>query len=245
MKEKFKRSAAILTALLPALIYITWLSACYWLLEGGRYRAFVQPKLWPLLILTMALLLAYSAAFIPQLALKLKIPFQMEVWLKAAILFLPVIFLWTIYGQSLGADAFAKRALDTGQSIPLQNSYLKELPLRASSGNAPTFLDLILYPEKFDGRQVTVEGMVYRGAKADKNTFKLFRFAVVCCAADAIPFSIQVRTAARQDLQNDAWVRVEGHFNTATINGKRASVITADRLQPLPTPPPEKRYIFF
>jgi putative membrane protein len=245
MTKKIKHLATLLTACLPALIYITWLSAYYWLLEGERYRAFIQPKLWPLLILSMLLLLAFAAAFISQFSQTSKTTLQFDVWLKAAILFLPVLFLWTIYGQSLGADAFAKRALDTGRYVPTQNAYLKKLPSGAFAENAPTLLDLILYAENFDGKRVAVEGMVYRGAGADKKSFKLFRFAVVCCAADALPFSIQVKASDQQDLKNDTWVRVEGCFSTETINGKQVSDILADIIQPLPLPPPEKRYLFF
>ena len=201
MQNRFKQSAAWLTACLPALIYIIWLNAYYWLLKGGRYQAFVQPKLWPLLILAMLLLLAYTAAFISHFSVKLKVPSQSGAWLKAAILILPALFLWTIYGQSLGSDAFAKRTLNTGQTVPIKDAYSKELPLRAFSGNFPTLLDLILYAEKFDGQRVAVEGMVYRGAKADKDGFKLFRFAIACCAADAVPFSIEVKTTTQKDLQ--------------------------------------------
>ena len=245
MKEKLKRSAAYLTACLPALIYITWLSAYYWLLEGGRYRAFFQPKLWPLLILTLILLLAYSAAFISQFAGQPTRAIKADVWLNAAILVLPAVFLWSIYGQSLGADAFAKRSFNTVQNLPVEGVYLRNPLESAASGSAPTLLALITNREKFEGRQVSVEGMVYRSAGPDSNGFALFRFAVVCCAADALPFSIRVETKSRQDLKNDTWVRVEGLFSTATINGKQVSTISAARVQPLPTPPPEKRYLFF
>ena len=90
MKEKFKRSTTIVTACLPAIIFITWLNAYYWLLEGGRFKAFIQPKLWPLLILALILLLAFTAAFISQFSLKSVASFQYDAWIKAAILILPV-----------------------------------------------------------------------------------------------------------------------------------------------------------
>jgi uncharacterized repeat protein (TIGR03943 family) len=237
MNEKFKRPAAILTACLPALIYIIWLHAFYWLLEGSRYTAMLQPKLWPLLILALILLLAFSAAFISQFTLKTRVALHVDVWIKAAILILPVVYLWTVYGQSLGADAFEKRLLNTGQRVSIKSAGFKEIPSQASSGNPTTLLDLILYPETFDGQRVAIEGMVYRGA--------LFRFAVACCAADALPFSIQVKTAGAGNFPNDAWVRVEGLFKLATINDKPVSSIVADKVMPMSTPPPEKRYLFF
>lgn len=245
MKEKFKRSAAFLTACLPALIYVTWLNAYYWLLEGGRYQAFIQPKLWPLLILALLLLLAYTAAFIFQFSLKLKIPFPIDVWLKTAILFLPVLFLWTIYGQSLGSDAFAKKLTNAGSNISIEDTYLQKSISSKDSDKGITLLNLLMDSENFIGRHVAVEGMVYRSPKMDKNSFKLFRFAIVCCAADALPISFMVRDNEGKNLSNDTWVRVEGIFNTAAINGRQVSSIVADRVQPVPMPPPEKRYLFF
>jgi putative membrane protein len=245
MKEKLKRSATVMTACLPAIILIIWLNAYYWLLEGGRYTAFIQPKLWPLLILALVLLLAFTAASIAQFSLKSISSFQFSAWAKATILIIPVVFLWTIYGQSLGTDAFAKRILQPGPTVPLKVNNSGKIPSKAIPDNATSLLDLILYTEEFNGKAVAVEGMVYRGAKAEKNTFMLFRFAVTCCAADAVPFSIGVKTAIAEDLPNDAWIRVEGHFRFETINEKQILSIVADNILTIPTPPPEKRYMFF
>ena len=245
MKEKFKRSAAFLTACLPAFIFIIWLNAYYWLLKGGHYHAFIQPKLWPLLILGMLLVLAYTAACISRFPLQLKIPLQIDAWLKAAILFLPILFLWTIYGQSLGSDAFAKRVSNAEPNISFENTYWQKSKFKKDPDNGITLLNLFMDSEKFTGRHVAVEGMVYRSVTMDKNSFKLFRFGIVCCAADALPISFMVRENESGNLSNDTWVRVEGIFNTATINGKRVSSIAADRVQLIPIPPAEKRYLFF
>ena len=156
-----------------------------------------------------------------------------------------MVFLWTIYGHSLGTDAFANRLLQTGRNVPLNTANLAKTPSETRSGNTTTLLDLILYAETYNGKPVVVEGMVYRGAKVDKNSFMLFRFAVTCCAADALPFSIRVKTPIDENLPNDTWVRVEGRFNLETIHDKQASSIEADKVLQIPTPAPEKRYMFF
>ena len=245
MKDKIKRSVTILTACLPAFIFIIWLNVYYWLLDNGRYKAFIQPKLWPLLVLALILLLAFSAALISQLSSTPKFFFHFETWVKAAVLFVPVVFLWTIYGKSLGTDAFAKRLLESGQGVALTTTSLRKTPSAASAGNAASLLDLILYAENFNGQPVAVEGMVYRGATMDRNSFMLFRFAVACCAADALPFSIRVDATNAADISNDAWVRVEGIFNVETIHDKSVSSIVAVKVLAIPVPAPEKRYLFF
>lgn len=245
MKETFKRPAAILTAGLPAFIFIIWLNAYYWLLKGGHYQAFIQPKLWPLLILAMLLVLAYTIAAVSRFSLRSLIDFHPDIWLKAAILILPVLFLWTIYGQSLGSDAFAKRVGSADLNASVEGGYLKKSVSKKESGSNITLLNLLMDSESFTGRHIAVEGMIYRSPKMDQNSFRLFRFAIVCCAADALPISFVVKENERGNLSNDTWVRVEGIFNTATINGRQVSSISADRVQPIPLPPPEERYMFF
>jgi len=243
--QKVKTTISLVTACLPAIVYVIWLNAYYWLLKGGRYKAFIQPKFWPLLILALLLLLAFSAAFISQFSLKSRRPLKLDAWAKAAILMMPVFFLLTIYGRSLGTDAFSKRALNTGQSVIQRDANQLKLPSRTSTGQATSLLNLLADAEKFDGKRVTAEGMVYRSVKSGDNTFMLFRFAVVCCAADAMPLSVTVKHTANEALINDAWVRVDGIFTIETSNGKQVPSIAADIVQPIPPPPPEKRYLFF
>ena len=245
MKATFKRIAVILTAGLPTFIFITWLNTYYWLLKGGHYQAFIQPKLWPLLILAMLLVLAYAIASISRFSLRLMAAFHPDIWLKAAILLLPVLFLWTIYGQSLGSDAFAKRVGRADLNASIEGGYLKNSVSQKEPGSDITLLSLLLDSKRFTGRSVAVEGMFYRSPQMAENSFRLFRFAIVCCAADALPISFMVKANEGGNLSNDTWVRVEGIFNTVTINGRQVSSISADRVQPIPLPPPEKRYMFF
>jgi len=245
MKAKVKTTISLVTACLPAIVYVIWLNAYFWLLKGGRYQAFIQPKFWPLLILALLLLLAFSAAFISQFSLQSRSSLKFDAWAKAAVLMVPVFFLLTIYGRSLGTDAFSKRALNTDQITIKGDSNQLKLPSRTSTEHVTSLLNLLADAEKFDGKRVTAEGMVYRSVKSGDNTFMLFRFAVVCCAADAMPLSVTVKHTANEALINDAWVRVDGIFTIETSNGKQVPSIAADIVQPIPPPPPEKRYLFF
>jgi len=245
MKANVKTTLSLVSAFLPAIIYVIWLNTYYWLFKGGRYKAFIQPKLWPLLLLALILLLAFSAAFISQFSLKSRISLQFDAWIKAAILILPIFFLWTIYGRSLGTDAFAKRALNPGQIVIKGDLNQLKSSSPTSADHGISLLDLLADAEKFDGKRVTTEGMVYRSAKNGGNTFMLFRFAVVCCAADALPLAVEVKSGTAVILKNDAWVRVGGIFSTETLNGKQVTSIAADTIQSIPQPPPEKRYLFF
>ena len=244
MKVKIQTAIVLTTACLPAIIYSTWLAAYYWLLEAGRYKAFLQPKLWPLLILALILLLLFIAAFISQFSRKFGHVLKFERWLQAAILFVPVLFLWAIYGQSLGTYALSKRALDTDQSFSISGiGPPRSSP--ATDGKTLSLLELIKNAEQFNGKRVATEGMVYRGGPGDRNRFRLFRFVVICCAADALPLVIMVKSKITEEFDNDIWVRVEGIFKLETVKGRQVSSIAAASVRPIAVPPPEKRYLFF
>ena len=144
MRATAKKHIVTFNRILPAIIYVTWLATYYWLLEAGRYKAFIQPRLWPLLILALILLLSYIAAFMSHFSGESGTGFKFEGWLQAAILLVPLIFLWTIYGQSLGSHALAKRALDTNRSFPIAgNSPPRSSP--AMDGMPSSLLELMTY----------------------------------------------------------------------------------------------------
>ena len=245
MKVKIQTAIVLTTACLPAIIYVTWLAAYYWLLEAGRYKAFLQPKLWPLLILTLILLLLYIAAFISHFSRESGGILKFERWLQAAILFIPVVFLWTIYGQSLGTHALAKRALDTNQPSSF-SAISQPRPSAATDQKTSSLLEILVNADHFNGKRVTAEGMVYSGGhNGDRSRFRLFRFVVVCCAADALPLVIWVQSKVAEKFDNDDWVSVEGIISFKTVNGRQIASIAADSVRPIPAPPPEKRYLFF
>ena len=245
MKLRVRTSITALSVYLPAIIYIIWLNVYYWLLEGGRYKAFIQPKLWPLLILALLLLLTFIAAFIYQFTRNQRHTVLSDTWIKSAIFFIPVVFLWAIYGQSLGGYAFSKRVLNPDEMVSVPGTYKIPSFSKTTAENRISLLDLVRDTENYEGMRVVAEGMVYRAPHADESTFMLFRFAIVCCAADAIPVAILVKNTEAGNLNNDIWVRVEGLMNIETINGRRRPSIAAEIIQPIPAPTPENRYLFF
>ena len=245
MKAKVNHSIAVSSGFLPAITFIIWIATYCWLLKGDRYKAFLQPKLWPLLILATLLLLVFVTAKLSQFQSRKKAANIGDVWLQAAILTIPAIFLWTVYGQSLGAHALTQKAFD---AVAL-NSF-PQTPLEDASGPDSTvipasLLELFKNSEKFEGKFVTTEGMVFHKDPLAANTFKIFRFAIVCCAADALPLQISVNSDKSQNFDNETWVKVEGKFKINKINGRQVLSIEAEAVQAIPTPPPEKQYLFF
>ena len=245
MKARVTTFITALSVCLPAIVYIIWLNAYYWLLEGGRYKAFLQPKFWPLLILALLFLLMFIAAFIYQFSWNQRHTSVSDTWMKSAVFFIPVVFLWAIYGQSLGGYAFSKRVLNPDEMVFLPGTSKLSSFSKTTVANRVTLLDLVKNAEIFDGKRVAAEGMVYHAPNHDENTFMLFRFAIVCCAADAFPVAILVKHADGGRFANDAWVSVAGQLHIETINARHRPIIDADIVRQIPLPIPEKRYLFF
>jgi uncharacterized repeat protein (TIGR03943 family) len=245
MKEKVKNIVAIVTVCLPAIIFFVWIDSYFWLLRGDRYKAFMQPKLRPIMILALILLLIYLVALISGFSQEKSRSNKIDVWLCAAILFIPALFLWTVYGQSLGAHALMNKAFDADEIILIPQPQPEQKFIRDSSVKSGSLLDLLKNSDEFEGTRVVTEGMVFHGKESPENTFKIFRFAIICCAADALPLWISVNSKQTQNLENETWVRVEGKFKMNRISGRQVPSIDADAIEIISTPPPEKQYLFF
>jgi uncharacterized repeat protein (TIGR03943 family) len=61
-----------------------------------------------------------------------------------------------------------------------------------------------------DGRKVKLLGIV-TGKRAD-GSFDLSRFKIVCCAADAIPYTVHVKATQAVPLKEDSWALAAGEI---------------------------------
>jgi len=243
--DRIKQLGNFIYTCLPALIIILWIDAYVWLMREGRYKAFLQPDLFPLLIIGACVLLIFLIPFIFEgTVLKNGRPGK-EMWARAAILCLPVIFLYATYGQSLGTDAFSKRKLDsnTGIETPVgaENNLLSDVRF----DRPITLLDLVRNLDRVDGKQIITSGSVYRGSGVPDGHFMLFQFVISCCAADAQPIWVLVKYSRSSALANESWVRVEGKVVFEQYKENRVPVIEANALHPLPEPPVEECYLYF
>jgi putative membrane protein len=244
MRESVKKSAGVLTILLPALSYIVWIDVYYWLLTGGRYKAFMQPKLWPLLILALTLLVLFAGWVIYRFAAGHKASAGADTWLRAGILLVPALFLWTMYGHSLGAHALVNKNFDPGALSALPETAGAPIPRADLPAVEVSLLDLVKDAQGFNGRTVITEGMIFHEPSLPDDTVMVFRFVIFCCAADALPIRVIVHTDAAGRLENETWVQVQGVLETGKSGGREIPTIIADTVQTIPTPSPENRYLF-
>jgi putative membrane protein len=244
MRESVKKNAGVLTIIVPALSYIVWIDVYYWLLKGGRYRAFMQPKLWPLLILALTLLVLFAGCLIYRFAAGHNASAGIDAWLRAGIMLVPALFLWTMYGHSLGAHALVNKSFDAGAPIALPETATKTVPRGNLPAAAVSLLELVRDAEDLNGRTVITEGMVFHEPSLPADIVMVFRFAIFCCAADALPIRVIVHSDAAGNLKNETWVQVRGVLESGKAGGRDIPTIIADSIQTIPVPSPENRYLF-
>lgn len=99
--------------------------------------------------------------------------------------------------------------------------------------------------EKFKGKTVLTEGLVYKGEDLPAGYILVFRFLVTCCIADAQPVGVLVACPNAADLENDDWVRVVGRFDTGDIEGEEAPFIKATAVTRKKAPAAQEQYLYY
>jgi len=67
-------------------------------------------------------------------------------------------------------------------------------------------------------------------------TYKISRFVMWCCAADARPLAVRVSTEAIPELPEMGWVKVKGKATFPVRNGQRTVVIEETSIEPTEKP---------
>jgi uncharacterized repeat protein (TIGR03943 family) len=152
----------------------------------------------------------------------------------AAVLVAPVLALVMVPSPTLGAFA-AERKAGAGGAVTM--------PQRVSSGDSETFRVAVAanVPENAEelgvsaGTPVELTGVVSDGNPGDA-TFKLSRFVVNCCAADATAYTVDamLRSGTGTPLP-DRWVRVQGTVARGEASDPAYHVMV-DRWMPVAEP---------
>jgi uncharacterized repeat protein (TIGR03943 family) len=158
--------------------------------------------------------------------------------LAALALLAPLVLVAAAPTASLGSLA-VERKRSTGDQVAA-------VERAGAAGPAITLYDLSIAATSAEfardrgiaeGAEVTFDGFVSREAKG--GTMELSRFLASCCAADAMPYSVDVRPPAGADAFGlDTWVRVRGRVTG--VGG--AFEVVADRIDA--TRPPSNPYSY-
>jgi uncharacterized repeat protein (TIGR03943 family) len=159
------------------------------------------------------------------------------------LLIVPVLVLLLVAPPALGSFAASRQSPRAGGAAsgafpPLADPFDGAVPLPVSE-----FVSRALYDEhrSLAGARVRVLGFVTPG---DHGGYRLARFNVFCCAADAEAYEIDVRGDATP-RNADQWLLVEGRWLPQPVAStmqpsSRRPVLVADAVTPVK--PPADRY---
>ncbi len=93
-----------------------------------------------------------------------------------------------------------------------------------------TILEILLNPDSYRGRRVSVTGMILRDEQLKPH------FAGRDTAADALPLAIALDADQTDTFANDQWVQVDRIFDFQQINGKPVPLVSKPSIRPVEAP---------
>lgn len=241
---------------------LAWIIVFAWLLqrpEGSDTRllaSYLNPKLWWLVSggMWMAILLLAATILRPK-PHQPRQHFPLAALGQNIILLLPLLFFPLAQNKNLSAAAFSNRLSSSqlGLASPAQQEpTLLEMAEELSRQlGAPAELaeqekavsqevplsQLMLSPEKYSGKVVTVSGMVHRDETTPASSFLCLRLIMTCCIADARPVGAMVTYSGEHPLPApESWVRVQGRFQMKPLNDINFPFIEAVHIEAIDQP---------
>lgn len=157
------------------------------------------------IVLTLAAL-----AHLPVLRRREKQPLRLGEMAGLIVTILPILIVVMAPAPELGSLAASRKGGTTGLATALSFA-------PPSGDREASFIDVHYanLSEDYaaqtgiaDGRPMDLTGFVTHDGEVE--TFRLTRFYISCCAADAIPYSVTIIPPEDEDFDDDTWLHVEG-----------------------------------
>jgi uncharacterized repeat protein (TIGR03943 family) len=221
------------------LVLTAWAAGLALLLVVGRYALFIRATLWPLLLASTVILVLFVLAMIARGGGGSK-RVSAAGWLRGGMLLLPLLYMCSLLSgaaaSGLNSFALQKRSIGLNSaSDTLGTSSDSELPAM-TPGSVINLGSVARHLSALSGQPIVTEGRVWRDDSLPAGQIVIFRFVVVCCAADAMPVQAVVISPKTADFKNDDWVRVSGVLKVEEKDGDRIATIQADKIDPIPAP---------
>jgi putative membrane protein len=155
-----------------------------------------------------------------------------ESWTLGVVV-LPVVILLAMPPATLGTYAAGRRSGFVGSGVTVSEGSLDSgeitlIDVAAAQSSAAGRAAL----QQRAGEEVTFEGLVTTESDAGPGEFKLTRFIITCCVADATIAQVTVVDAPPGQLQDNEWVRVTGKLYPLGDE----ILIDASAVDPIPAP---------
>ena len=193
------------------LILAIWTAFFCWLwLSGDLVRYIGSRTYWVVVFGTIALGLT-TAAHIPTLRSADPSTLSLREVLGHILMIAPLVAVLIIPAAELGSQAASRKASSGGLVAAINRvapTHVDEIGF-AELNYANESQEYALATGIGEGREVDLIG--FATGTGESEGFKLTRFYISCCAADAIPYSVAIDPSSTgADPRNDDWLHVKG-----------------------------------
>jgi putative membrane protein len=216
-----------------------WTAGLAAILIAGRYSLFIRAELWPLLLASVIILALFLIAMFAR-------PghgtgrVSAGAWVRGGMILLPIIYMGSLMSGSAasGLNSFAlqKRSLGLGTSTDSFGFGGASDASPIDTSKSINLGTIIRNVNRLNGTHIATEGRVWMDPSLASGQMVIFRFIVVCCAADAMPVQVVVESPKTVHCQDDQWVHVEGTLTLVKHEGGLVPTITADQITVIPAP---------
>lgn len=222
------------TILVKSCLLALWVSLFIWLLSSGQphLARLLHPKLWWLLVCGAVILLLFLGVGLRRPAAN---SIQISLWWRwptLCILAVPLLYSLMLPSARFNAQTFAQRSIQEIEGITDQD-YAAAGVGQGGVGNDGGEISLDrLHNEatSLAGRQVETVCQAMHDQNLPKEIMICYRFRITCCAADAMPVFIFLRTELAGSFVNDTWVRVRGRLSLFENRGFAVPMVTVDSM---------------
>lgn len=203
--------------LLKIFVYTAWMVTFVLLLLSGKYKMHIAIHLWPIIAAGAILSGLFLTSLVLSPVLLRKEEESRSDLVDTGILLLPLIYLVFSVGDQLGAYAYSRRSISMVESLDGIEYQPGSSGLQDTVMHTDLYLLLSDYENSFR-HTVLLEGSLIRTDSISGNMPVLFRFLIVCCVNDAIPYGIFLEAGSVTGIPDDQWLRVTGTADTLIIN---------------------------
>ncbi len=159
-------------------------------------------------------------------------------------LLIPLLLLHPALKAQPGSDAVKRRGdetvlTETNGETTIQNPTFKsQFPLapKVYSDGLNHISHIVMNDQTYQGEEVEIIGQAAFSDRLPEGAFYLFRFIIICCAADAVPTGLIVTGYDGEDIKEDGWYRVKGKVGYLDVEGKEYVSLDVKEIIPADTP---------
>ncbi len=242
----------------PAAVMTAWATVMFHTVASGRINEFLSPMFRNYVIVCAALLLLFSVLYLvlfqptmktgPALAPTGNLR-QFGRWLMlllpvlAAAVFSPSAFSSTTISKRLDPNASYQMPTWYDKNKQVSQTVMAADPSQAAPVEVTDLIQLSQHPDQakaFENRKVVSVGHIIAGANGGSP--KLVRLIMWCCAADAVPATVELQGDVKGPFKDDDWLAITGTAQfPAGKDGKSTPVIHVDSVAP--TQEPDEPYL--